>query len=246
MAQNNIENQIKDKLNAREIRPSAQSWDRLDAMLTVSEEKKPSRFPFWLLSIAASFLVLLSVGLFFFSQERTSSIPNNEVIVEAEIQKSTIISEPKIAEGNQVVMTIKNNSKINIQQSTIKNQGVSVSNQKNNQNPIINRKKEIEFLGNGDVALKDLPQIILTEPIIIQAKKQIFSKKATYIDVDALLASAENSTKNSKSVKISVDATTLLSYADSEVETTFREKVIHKISKNYQEVKSALATRNQE
>jgi hypothetical protein len=43
MAQNKLENQIKEKLNSREIQPSAQAWDRLDAMLTVAEEKKTQR-----------------------------------------------------------------------------------------------------------------------------------------------------------------------------------------------------------
>ena len=95
--------------------------------------------------------------------------------------------------------------------------------------------------------MKDLPKIISTEIKIIQPKTQVIHPKTSYVNVDALLASAENPNKvNAKSDKIKVDVNTLLSYADSEVETTFREKVLNKISKNYQEVKSALATRNQE
>jgi hypothetical protein len=38
----------------------------------------------------------------------------------------------------------------------------------------------------------------------------------------------------------------LLFNADNEVETSFREKVINRVSKNYKEVKVALSTRNQE
>lgn len=247
MEPNNIENQIKEKLNAREIQPSAQAWDRLDAMLSVAEEKKTKRFPFWLIGIAASVLVLLTVGLFFFNQEKNVSIPTNEIVVTPKIQKPTINNEQQIVVENQVVTTNENNSTINNQQSAIKNQGVSISNQKNNQKPIINREKEIEFLINENVALKDLPKIISTELIIAQPKPQLVAKKTTYVDVDALLASAEKSIdKKAKVDKIKVDANSLLSYAETEVETTFREKVINSISKNYQEVKSALATRNQE
>lgn len=264
MQLNNIENQIKEKFNAREIQPSAQSWDRLDAMLTVAEEKKPKSFLFFLtsrnLGIAASFLVFLSVGLFFFNQENNSSIPNNEVIVETEVQKPADKLEQMIKEDNPVATTgnkstITNhqssiNSKqliTNNQQSAINNHGVSIINQKTNQNPIINRKKEIEFLGNGDVALKDLPKIISAETKIIQPKTQVIQQKASYINVDALLASAESPNKTTvKSDKIKVDANTLLSHADSEVETTFREKVLNGFTKSYKEVKSALATRNLE
>ena len=43
MKPNNIDNQIREKLNAIEIQPSAQAWDRLDAMLAVSEEKKSKK-----------------------------------------------------------------------------------------------------------------------------------------------------------------------------------------------------------
>ncbi|GAW89832.1 hypothetical protein FPS14_contig00031-0036 [Flavobacterium psychrophilum] len=38
MEPNKLENQIQEKLNAREIQPSAQAWDRLDAMLLVTEK----------------------------------------------------------------------------------------------------------------------------------------------------------------------------------------------------------------
>ena len=43
MAQHKIDNQIKSKLNTREIQPSAQAWDRLDAMLMVSDNKKKKK-----------------------------------------------------------------------------------------------------------------------------------------------------------------------------------------------------------
>jgi hypothetical protein len=46
--------------------------------------------------------------------------------------------------------------------------------------------------------------------------------------------------------KIKVDANSLLSEVDRELEQTFREKVITKIGKNYQEIKVVLVTRNQE
>jgi hypothetical protein len=43
MEPNKIDNQIRQKLNGREIQPSAQAWDRLEAMLVVSEVKKPKK-----------------------------------------------------------------------------------------------------------------------------------------------------------------------------------------------------------
>jgi hypothetical protein len=249
MEPNNMENQIKEKLNAREIQPSTQAWDRLDAMLTVAEEKKTKRFPFWFIGVAASVLVLLTVGLFIFNQEKSISIPNDEIVVTPKNQEPKINDELPITNENQIATT-NNPSKIKNKKSAISNQGVSIINQKSNQNSIINRDKEIEYLVAGDVAaVKDIPKVNSTEPIVVQPRKELVQKKSTYVDVDALLASAENSSKvqaKSKLDKIKVDANTLLSHADGEVEQTFREKVINSISKNYKEVKVALSNRNQE
>jgi hypothetical protein len=247
---NNIENQIREKLNSREIQPSANAWDRLDAMLTVAEEKKtkPSFFSFKYIGIAASVLVFVTLGMFLFNQEEKVLIPNNEIVTTPEVQKPIINKEQFQEEEDKMATINEGHSKISNQKSVIKNQSVSIINQKDNQNPIINRQKEIEFLVAGDVAaVKNIPKVISTEPIIVQPKKEQASKKSSYIDVDALLASAENhNDKKQKTNKINVDVNDLLSNADKEVETNFREKVISKISKNYQEVKTALANRNQE
>ena len=82
MEPNNIENQIREKLNSREIQPSAKAWDRLDAMLTVGEEKKTKRsfFSFKYIGIADSVLVFVTLGLFFFNQKNTTIEPQNTVV----------------------------------------------------------------------------------------------------------------------------------------------------------------------
>ena len=40
MAPNNFDKNIQQQFNSRKIEPSAQAWDRLEAMLTDEEEKK--------------------------------------------------------------------------------------------------------------------------------------------------------------------------------------------------------------
>ena len=66
MEPNKIDNQIREKLNAREIQPSAQAWDRLDAMLAVSEEKKPKKGYGWFF-VAASTILIFGLGFFLFN-----------------------------------------------------------------------------------------------------------------------------------------------------------------------------------
>ena len=65
MGQNKLENQIKEQLNAREIKPTEMAWDRLDAMLSVAEEKKSKKGFGWM-SIAAVFIGLLLTGFVIF------------------------------------------------------------------------------------------------------------------------------------------------------------------------------------
>jgi hypothetical protein len=248
MEQNKLETQIKEKLNSREIQPTEMAWDRLDAMLSVAEEKKTKRFPFLtskFIGIAASVLVFLSVGLYYINLENTDSEVEESVVVKESVKTNTSeensntlkeINSVPLQSDEQVAVTSIN------QQSTIKSQQSSQSFNQNNQktvvNPIINKNKEIEYLLNGDVAQKDLPKI--------ETKKQIVVSKPNYVNVDDLLASVENESKNTKKPSVKVNASSLLSQVNGELEQTFRQKAINRISRNYQEVKVALANRNQE
>ena len=83
MEPNKLEKQIREKLNAREIDPSTSSWNRLDAMLSVAENKKPKRNFKWLF-VAAGIVGFAFIGLFFMNQEKTNSeINNNQTVVES-------------------------------------------------------------------------------------------------------------------------------------------------------------------
>lgn len=243
MALNKLENQIKEKLNSREIQPSAQAWDRLDAMLTVAEEKKTKPSFGWLY-IAASVLVLVSLGMFFFTQNGTQIQPQNTV-VETEIKNDTI----KQDENSIPTPIIDNQSKSNQNNQVAVNQFQSSpeaqpnrlerngKNQKSNNNQIINEKQN--QIQNQAVAENEAPKTDERKPTV---------NRVNTLSDEQLLASLDNSASKSANQKstVSVDAKKLLSEVDGEVEYTFREKVINKISKNYKEVKVALANRNKE
>ncbi|MFC6243640.1 hypothetical protein [Flavobacterium psychroterrae] len=70
MEPNNFEKDFREKLNQRKIEPSDKAWDRLDAMLSIAEEKKqPKNNKRWIY-IAASIVGFLLVGTFFFNQKK--------------------------------------------------------------------------------------------------------------------------------------------------------------------------------
>jgi len=248
MEPNNIENQIREKLNSREIQPSEMSWDRLDAMLSVAEEKKTKRFPFLsfqFIGIAASILVFLSVGLFFINQKEevsgtdnqivTKEVENNKEQNDSVITKQNFTNEITNQQEEQVAVTINNKPQIINKKSS---ESFNQNNQKTGVNPIINKEKEIEYQATEVIAQKDMPRIISQEKIEVPKK--------VAVNVDDLLASVEKTSKKEANAKVKVNANSLLSQVDGELEQTFRQKVINRIGKNYQEVKVALANRNQE
>ncbi|MGL2963056.1 hypothetical protein ACSVH2_04455 [Flavobacterium sp. RSB2_4_14] len=238
MEPNKIEKQFRDKLNAREIQPSAQAWDRLDAMLSIAEEKK-TRKPFGFLFIAASILVFVTLGLFLFNQNGIEVKPENSVVgTETEkdtVQNSVTDSQKTIVEApkaNEVVASTSNQPETRNPQPATRNSQLSTNN-------IIIKDKEIEYQNSSDVAQKDLPKIMERKEIMLT--KEIKAKSD-----DNLLADLDKTIKQSANTKsaIKVDAKSLLSQVDGEVELSFREKVFTKVNKNYKEVKVALANRN--
>lgn len=255
MEPNKLEKQFRDQLNAREIHPSAQAWDRLDAMLSVAEEKK-TRKPFGFLFIAAGILVLVTLGLFFFNQNDTViSTPNT--IVGTETKNDTVRNPTKnipspIVESqkqNEAVVasdvqpTTHNNvtlSAVEGQQKRTNRQGVPIINQSPKSNQII-RDKAIEYQVSSDVALKELPKIMEQKEIVIRKEVKAKSDESLLADLDHKVKESTN-----KTAIVKVDAKSLLSQVDGEVEYSFRGKMLQKINKNYQEVKVALANRNNE
>lgn len=239
MEPNNIENQIREKLNSRAIQPSSQAWDRLDAMLSIAEEKKTKRSFGWLY-IAATLLVFVSVGTYFYNQDgikinATETVVINENVKDSAKQNAVADKEIENAVPNSETQSLdkRNNESTAV---TNKKSIIAQANQKTNDSSIINRKKAIEFQNNGDVALKNLPKIETTKKIVIS--------NATNTNQDALTSVEEKNSKPNNISKVKINANSLLSQVDGELDLTFREKMFNKVNKNYKEVKVALSNRN--
>lgn len=232
MEQNKLENEFRNKLNQREINPSESSWDRLDAMLTVAEEKKSVRSYSWIY-IAASIIGFAFLGTFFFNQsDKNVNVESNEVVIENNqkvepIQKeaNSIIPSSSQTESIAVISKVKN---------VKKNPRVIKS-------PIINQN-QVAQNSNSDSLITRLKSSLST-----QETEQIASSNSNNNSVDEMLAAVQTDPKAAISkTAVKVNPNTLLSQVDGELELSFREKVINKVNKNYQSVKVALANRNQE
>lgn len=223
MEPNKLETDFRDKLNKREIQPSESAWDRLDAMLTVAEEIKPRSNYNWLY-LAASIIGFLFIGTIFFSQtDELIDVRNNNVLfenkeidkpIEETIQEKILTTNPLPIKSESLVVV---SSKKNIK-SNVKELIVK------SQNPIAQNPKTV---------------------ILNLIGEQINPLNQDKVIVDEQIANVESSSKNEiPKTAIKVNANTLLSQVDGELDLTFREKVLKKIDKNYKSVKIALANRN--
>jgi DnaJ-class molecular chaperone len=225
MAQHKIDNQIREKLNAREIQPSAPAWDRLDAMLTVAEVKQPKRNYTWLY-IAAAFLLFSGLGFFLLNSNETVAIENVTPVVTNEVTNEKI-------EGNQLPTEIKFNSSeetVLVENNKLKNEGVKINDE-------------------NQVDLKN--QVIVVNPSPITHHPSPNNYK--YLSPEELLAQIEqpskvdtNKIKINTINKIKVDANELLTKAEQEIHQKHKESTIDKLRRNFNEVKSAVANRNYE
>jgi hypothetical protein len=237
MEPNNFEKDFREKLNQRTIEPGDKAWDRLDAMLSVAENKKPKKNKKKWLYIAASIVGFLLVGTFFFNQKKTViETPVNKIVIEDAVRKDSVV--------NPVLNIIDSvETEVAISEKEANEKSEKIVKQDNNQNsgkPIKNEQNQIAE--SSIIKNNQEKQTINNQTAIVEAPKNA--------NVDQLLNAAEKTVVAENSVKpkakIKVNANDLLNQVDGELELSFREKVITKVNKNYQTVKVALANRNQQ
>jgi hypothetical protein len=238
MEPNKLELKIKEQLHSREIQPSEMVWSKLDAMLTAADPRntenakhKPKRKFTWMY-IAASFVGFLLIASVYFNQRLNGIIDTKKEVMienggEAESKKenpSVVIAKDQLDEVDEETAVKGNNLVI----KTAKSREESIVNKSiSNQNSI------------AEVSINNQ-----------KFEKNSINPQSIAVSVDELLAEVENPSKkemqSQQNLMVRVNATNLLSEVDGELELSFREKVINKVSRNFQSVKVALSNRNLE
>ena len=227
MEPNKIDNQIREKLNAREIQPSAQAWDRLDAMLTVSEEKKPKKGYGWFF-VAASTILFFGLGFFLFNSNETTEINNSTPIV------TTI---------NEEIDTVETNKINEISVENVKS--VLVQNE-------INKSKPARNIKSVETNKETKSESVLEEKITSNSQLPT-PNSYKYVSPENLLAEVQtgekvitSDKKISPKPKMKVDANSLLTNVEKELDENHRETTLDKLNRKFKDAKSALANRNYE
>ena len=219
MEPNRTENDFKQKLNQRQIIPTASAWDRLDAMLAVAEEKKSKPKWGWLY-VAASILGFLLVGTVFLSQtQEIVDVKRDSVVYEN--KESVKLSKTLIQEKTSTLPFSKSNNSV-LSVSKANNHA-----RKDSEKDIISSQK----LNNTAESLLTVGNMKTDNGVLVTERTSLI---------------AENSNSVIETQAIKVNANDLLSQVDEELDLSFREKVIKSINKNYKSVKAELANRNQQ
>lgn len=236
MEPNNIENQIREQLNARQINPSQNSWDRLDAMLTLADEKKTKRSFGWLY-IAASIVLFFSIGLFFFNSKETITNTTTPIVVHEETPVKHDANSNNLINVQNI-----NKSQNNISpQQSINNQSVAIQNKKSFNS--INQKTTINpsaFSNNGNNQAV-VPQ---NETTIAQSEHQGIAPKSSTVATESFRLTEEKAVTSVQPKKVKVNPNSLLSQVDGELNQEYRESKLDLIKRNFKTIKVALANRN--
>ena len=240
MEQNKLEQEIKQALENRTIQPSEMAWNKLDAMLAIAEGQKPKRNLGWLYT-AAAILGFILIGSVFFSQtEEVIDKGRTDVVLDNQKPQSL---EPQIKNDGampQVQSTPQVAASENVPVKT--DDRPSVKNARTNPEPKAAANLKTAFNQN----LINQNPIAQSSSIMNQKTEQQPAVVVPQTPADELVAATENqkSVPTPLKTQVKVDAGSLLSQVDGELELSFREKAIKSINKRFRTVKGALATRN--
>ncbi|ALM49694.1 hypothetical protein AMR72_12740 [Flavobacterium psychrophilum] len=225
MEPNNIEQDFKQKLEQRRIQPSEMAWDRLDAMLSVAENKKPKKNKTWMY-MAASLLVFLLVGALFLKQEKQGNgLENNQNGVVTTDSQPENVTQPAINTTTVVAPEVQ--------------EEVVVTEKKQE---VIKTPKSKAAVIKEDKIIKVVPvqqQVAVTDA---KEPQNIIQDK----DAETLLASVSDNAAPKKRSTVKVDPNSLLSSVEGELTESYRSKTFQGVVKSFNTVKVAVANRNHE
>jgi hypothetical protein len=237
MEPNNFDKNIQQKFNSRKIEPSAQAWDRLDAMLTVAEEKKQPKNYFWL-KIAASFLIFSGMGYVFFQQNQKSEIsqPTNEVVTTIE----TPTNEVESNDDTEIIIAPETQNELAIATPKATN---SVTKKVSKQND--NSKYKSKFDSYLAVTEKQNEIIAKTENKTTSQEQTNQKSTYNYVNPETLLAEVQGNKKpngntNTYKSTLKVNPNDLLNSVESELDQSFKDKALTK----FKQAKSVFVNRN--
>lgn len=251
MARQQFEDQFKNKLDSREIKPSEGSWEQLAGRLDSAEKRSVPIF--WWVGIAATIVggILIYSLMFTFNPNVDSP-----VIVDAPSEKAT---EEKFEVVFQNVPVVAEEVRPEKNSEEAENSSEK-NNLQNNKTPITKKESLAIVTAEEEQAAETTTEVLADtetaeeirirsklEEAIAEVSSKAISQDATDAEIDALLykAAGEISLEQHRNYSSgSVNASDLLYDVEMELEESFRDKVFDLLKDGYTKARSAVANRN--
>ena len=234
MEPNKFEKDLKTKLDNREIQPSEQAWDKLEAMLTMQERPK-KKFPWFLIAASLIGIVFLMTILF-----KSNVLSTNEIEIQ---NKNSVVTNDTILSTEKKSVINKDTQILNLQENA-----VAVANENPTSNQQLNsKKKRVSIINNN----QNQEVAVINKPInekslennIDESTKQKVSNEPIEIAAIPTFDENKNNIELQKST-LKVDASALLSQVDDELRQERQLTIFQKIGNNLQTIKTLVAERN--
>lgn len=253
MAPYKLEDNIREKLEAREIQPSTDAWKKLEAKLDVQQPKKKPVLWYYVAASFVGFVILASV---FFSRNNVEM--NNEVVNET-IEQNITEKQPEIIPNNsklqeiaseekslQKVEKIKSTNSNSVKALPQKKSEIDKKIEKTEAVANVTKEKEEPLLKNTTQKEEDKLFNNKVDEVVASVKKlQENNPEVNATDVESLLNNARRDIQTQRILNNpKVDATALLQDVEWELEKSFRDKVFDALGEGFQKVRTAVSERN--
>ena len=264
MAPIKLEDNIREKLEDRELEPSKGAWNKLSEQLDANSERKINKVIWY--AIAASFIgILIAVSVF--NSRNSESIENDtdfvkinstesevERIDESGIEGNTSEEKSSAIIASEEPKSIPQNSQLGseIEKQLPKKKEAIVADKKQKNTEAIakipdhSKKEKLSQLPKEIVAKNNLAIDKKINELVAQVElMQQNNGSISDDEIDALLANAERDLKAKKIISTTkIDPLTLLGDVELELDNSFRNKIFNALGDGYDIIKTAVVNRN--
>lgn len=260
MAPYKLEDNIREKLEARELKPSLDAWKKLEAKLDAAQPKKKPVFWYY---AAASFVGILILASILFNGN-TSEVSNQIVneTVEHQNSEKQLEAIPNNSKAKEIVSKENNSEKVETIKPKEKN---NLKTNSNSLKPLPQKKSEIDKKIQKTEVLAQTTkedEAQLLKKITQKEEDKLFNHKVnevvasvktlqenntevTAAEVEALLNNARREIQTQRILNnTKVDATALLQDVEWELEKSFRDKVFDALGEGFIKIRTAVIERN--
>ncbi|WP_125411792.1 hypothetical protein [Leeuwenhoekiella sp. MAR_2009_132] len=247
MAPMKFEENIREKLEKREIKPSPLAWKRIENELNHSAKRKNKRSYGWLV-MAASFVgILILAGTLFFKSE----IPQNQQVVEIPVEKTTTednLPENKLTE-KQLPHTAKEVVAEVEREDAVKKVAIlpenSVVVKKNTEAVALSQKTTKET--SLDAPIQNYINEEVDQLLLKVQQQQNTGVAYSDVEIDMLLREAQRdiiTEKLFKNAQNEVNAQALLYEVEEELDPSFRDRIFEALKDGFLKAREAVVSRN--